>query len=207
MNAADADAADSLAPRLPAGEFAAFIFDCDGTLAATMHQHYRSWLRAIEMQGGGFAPSWEEFCSMGGMSVEDTLAAWEQRYGVALDPARVRADTDAFLETVFHEMRPCAAVVAVARAAVARGVKVAVASGGVRRRVLRTLRVIGLENFFPVVLAQEDVARVKPAPDLFLLAAQKLGVLPEQCLVFEDSPKGKEAADAAGMHCVLVEPQ
>jgi HAD superfamily hydrolase (TIGR01509 family) len=96
-------------------------------------------------------------------------------------------------------------VVALARQAVARGLKVAVASGGSRKHVQTTLRAIGVETLFPVVVVSEDVSRVKPAPDLFLLAAKKLGVAPASCLVIEDSPRGREAADAAGMACLLVE--
>ena len=69
----------------------------------------------------------------------------------------------------------------------------------------QTLKVIGFEGFYSAMVAAEDTEKGKPAPDPFLLAAQKLGVKPERCLVFEDTPIGFEAAKAAGMQYVPVD--
>jgi HAD superfamily hydrolase (TIGR01509 family) len=81
-----------------------------------------------------------------------------------------------------------------------------VASGGERAVVLRTLELIGLGATFPVVVTAEDVALGKPAPDMFLLAAERMGVPARECVVFEDSALGMEAARRAGMAAVLVTP-
>ena len=81
------------------------------------------------------------------------------------------------------------------------------ASGGFRKEVHEILKTIGVAELFPVVVTSEDVANCKPAPDLFLLAAEKLGVPASECLVVEDSPKGFDAAEAAGMACLMVYPQ
>jgi HAD superfamily hydrolase (TIGR01509 family) len=81
---------------------------------------------------------------------------------------------------------------------------VAVASGGERQVVLRTLELIGLGQTFPVVVTAEDVERGKPEPDMFLLAAERMGVPPSECVVFEDAVLGLEAARRAGMASVLV---
>jgi HAD superfamily hydrolase (TIGR01509 family) len=80
-----------------------------------------------------------------------------------------------------------------------------VASGGKRHHVRRSLRITGLEGLFSVVVTQEDVTRGKPDPEMFLLAAQRMGVSPRRCLVIEDSPLGLEAAKAAGMGSAWVE--
>jgi HAD superfamily hydrolase (TIGR01509 family) len=80
----------------------------------------------------------------------------------------------------------------------------AVASGGYREIVIATLRALELDGFFDVVVGAEDVLRGKPHPDPFLEAARRLGVEPGNCLVFEDSPLGMEAAQRAGMLAVLV---
>jgi HAD superfamily hydrolase (TIGR01509 family) len=86
-----------------------------------------------------------------------------------------------------------------------RGVKpLAVASGGHREPVEATLRAIGVIDMFDAVVCAEDYERGKPFPDPFLEAARRIGVAPEDCLVFEDSPTGIEAAKAAHMHYVLV---
>jgi HAD superfamily hydrolase (TIGR01509 family) len=79
-----------------------------------------------------------------------------------------------------------------------------VASGGERNIVLRTLELIGLGDTFSVVVTPEEVKEGKPAPDMFLLAAERMGVPPSECVVFEDSPLGLEAARRAGMTGVLV---
>jgi HAD superfamily hydrolase (TIGR01509 family) len=82
---------------------------------------------------------------------------------------------------------------------------VAIASGGPRDVVVRSLEVSGLKPLFPVVVSADDVVHGKPSPDMFLLAAQLMGVAPERCLVFEDAEPGMRAAEAAGMAWVRVE--
>lgn len=192
----------------PPGDFSAYIFDCDGTLAATMPMHHRSWTRAVSLQiGREFDFPWELFCSMGGMSTADTCARLDSEYGFRLDPRRIVHDAEAYLDAHLDDVLPVPEVVALARHAKSRGLGVAVASGGYGPHVRRTLKAIGLENFFPVVATVEEVRRSKPAPDLFLLAAERLNADPRRCLVIEDSPRGREAAEAAGMACLMVPPR
>ena len=81
---------------------------------------------------------------------------------------------------------------------------VAVASGGTRDVVQSTLSKTGLAPLFPIVVTADDVEHGKPAPDMFLLAAKRMGVVPASCLVFEDGQPGIEAAEAAGMRHVFV---
>ena len=83
---------------------------------------------------------------------------------------------------------------------------IAVASGGFRAIVTKTLDVIGLAGKFEVIVGCEDYANGKPAPDPFLVAAARLNVEPSRCLVFEDTQIGIKAAEAAGMKWVLVPP-
>lgn len=87
---------------------------------------------------------------------------------------------------------------------IAHGVRTAVASSSVRRLVEHNLSAAGLASLFDVVVTGEDVRHGKPAPDIFLLAASRLGVAPSECLVFEDAFTGVRAAHAAGCHPVLV---
>ena len=106
---------------------------------------------------------------------------------------------------LMHTLKPINPVVDIARTASAE-IAVSVASGGSRHHVHETLKVIGVLHLFEVVVTQEDVSNSKPAPDLFLLAAEKMGIEPEKCLVFEDSHLGIEAAKQAGMQSVYIEP-
>jgi HAD superfamily hydrolase (TIGR01509 family) len=127
------------------------------------------------------------------------------QFGLALDAEGVttsqRQEYERFLPTV----QPIPDVVALARR-VSASRPVSVASGGEREIVRRTLELIGLGQTFPVVVTAEDVTHGKPAPDMFLLAAERMGVPAADCVVFEDSVLGLEAAKRAGMASVLVRP-
>jgi beta-phosphoglucomutase-like phosphatase (HAD superfamily) len=81
---------------------------------------------------------------------------------------------------------------------------ISIASGGTRDVVANTLRLTGLASLFPIVVTVDDVERGKPFPDMFLLAAKKMGVEPTRCLVFEDGEPGIQAAEAAGMKWVFI---
>ena len=128
-------------------------------------------------------------------------------YGFDLNVEQLLADGHEFLEehlakdvTARHE------VVAVVHHVRGLGHKTAVASAGRRDHVHTTLKRIDITHLFDAVITAEDAPRSKPHPDLFLAAADRLGLKPADCVVIEDSPRGKEAADAAGMPCILVEP-
>ena len=88
---------------------------------------------------------------------------------------------------------------------VAKTRPLAIASGGPREIVERSLAVSGLAALFPVVVSADDVVHGKPSPDMFLLAAKRMGVPADRCLVFEDAEPGMRAAEAAGMPWVRVD--
>ena len=189
---------------LPTHEYSAFIFDCDGTLADSMPLHQRAWLAALRKYGASFDFGWELFMSRAGKSIELTVAELNAEFGTALDPALVSAAQRAEYDVLARGVKPIDEVVAYARSRARLGYPVSVASGGDAPTVARTLRTIGAADLVPIVVTVEDVEHGKPAPDLFLLAAQRMGVEPTQCLVFEDSLLGITAAERAGMGAVLV---
>ena len=86
----------------------------------------------------------------------------------------------------------------------AQGIKLAVASSSLRKMILSNLCRAGIDTYFDIVVSGEDVSRGKPAPDIFLLAAQKLGCTPESCYVFEDGINGVRAGIAAGCVTIMV---
>lgn len=182
--------------------FAAVIFDCDGTLADTMPLHYRGWQRLVADYGGSFPE--ELFYSLGGTPTEKILEILRDEHGLPIVDVRGAATRkeEYFLE-MLHEVKPIQAVVDAARRY--HGIlPMAVASGGLRKYVELTLDAIGIRALFDAVVCFGDTARAKPFPDPFLEAARRLNVLPEACLVFEDSQLGVEAARSAGMQCVFV---
>jgi len=189
---------------LPAREYSAFIFDCDGTLADSMPLHQRAWIHALRKHGASFEFGWELFMSRAGKTIELTVIELNAQFGLTMDPTVVAADQRAHYDALAPGVLALAEVVAFARTSAAAGFPVSVASGGDAATVRQTLRTIGVADVFEIVVTAEEVEHGKPAPDLFLLAAQRMGVAPEQCLVFEDSPLGILAAERAGMGAVLV---
>ncbi len=189
---------------LPELEYSAFIFDCDGTLADSMPLHHEAWIAALRKHGAPFIFDWELFTLRAGKTLERTVEELNTQFGSKLDAARVAADQRLGYDARLESIQPITDVVAFARERRRLGCPVSVASGGDALTVERTLRAIGMGGFFPIVVTAAEVAHGKPAPDLFLLAAERMGVAPETCLVFEDSQLGILAARSAGMGSVLV---
>jgi HAD superfamily hydrolase (TIGR01509 family) len=185
----------------------AFIFDCDGTIADTMGLYFRAWNLALADLQGPITMDWEEFCANGGRCFQESLRAYNRVTGCNLDPKRFVETLNRHFDAILPEFRPVEPVVTFILEETDR--PMAVASSGLRRNVDRILGRLGLREKFGAVLTREDVlgadgARVKPAPDLFLLAAGRLGVEPRECLVFDDSPLGAAAAAAAGMDHIPI---
>lgn len=189
--------------EIPAGEFAGFIFDCDGTLVDTMPLHFRAWDIAMQRAGLPHALDEDLFYSLGGVPTRRVAEMLSAHYGLSVDAERIFAEKEELFVELQPEIRVIAPVVEFARR-VAEKYPVSVASGGPRLSVREILRRVGLLDLFPVVVTPEDVTQGKPSPEMFLLAAQRMGVVPEACLVFEDGAPGFQAAEAAGMKWVVV---
>jgi beta-phosphoglucomutase family hydrolase len=188
--------------EIPDRQFGAYIFDCDGTLADTMPLHYRAWRRLVEEYGSSFSE--DLFYQLGGKPTEQILELLRDEHGLNVADTRSAAGRkEQYFVEMIHQVAPIEPVVRIARQW--HTVKpLAVVSGGFRRNVEMTLDAIGVRGLFNTVVCVEDYARGKPFPDPFLQAARLLNVPADECLVFEDSPLGLQAAKAAGMQCVLV---
>ena len=187
--------------NIPPGEFAGYIFDCDGTLADTMPLHYQAWVAALQPYGCDFPE--ELFYSLGGMPAVAVLELLNERNGLAIPPVETSLYKEALYEELIPQVTAIEPVTDFVRQ-VSGKFPLAVGSGGLRHIVIATLEALGLREHFQAVVASEDVAHGKPAPDTYLEAARRLGVEPARCLVFEDTPLGISAATAAGMQSVLV---
>lgn len=191
----------SIAQLAPPEPFSALIFDCDGTLADTMPTHYQAWRTSLETFGAAMAE--KRFYEMGGMPTADMIRVLNEENGYALDVETTHDDKERRYVELLHTVQEVKAVADIARAYQGK-VPMAVASGGIRSVVTQTLTTLGLLPLFDAVVTADDVARGKPAPDIFLLAAQKLGVAPDGCIVYEDGDLGLEAARRAGMRAIDV---
>ena len=179
------------------------IFDCDGTLVDTMPVHFEVWTEVLNENG--LALSEARFYELAGVSTRAIVALLAKEQGVTVDAEAVsRAKDRRFLERD-SQGAPIDVVIAIARREHGRR-RMAVASGNVTDVVRRTLRGAGIESLFEAVVGADQVSRSKPAPDVFLRAAELLGRTPSGCLVYEDGDLGIEAARAAGMRWVDVRP-
>jgi len=187
---------------IPARRFGAYLFDCDGTLADTMPLHYRAWQRVLADHGTSITEDF--FYGLGGMPTRSMFELLRDAHELRI------ADMDAAIElkeqyfsALIHEVKPIVPVLDFARLHAGK-VPLAVVSGGLRKYVELTLDALGIQSLFATVVCVEDCLRAKPFPDPFLEAARRLDVSVGDCLVFEDSPLGVEAAAAAGMQSVFV---
>lgn len=186
---------------LPENDFAACIFDCDGTIADTMPLHYLAWTEALRDSSCEFPE--ELFYEWGGTPAEHIVALLNTRNGTSLPVMPTAAHKENLFVQMIPQVTPIEPVVALVHR-FSGVIPIAVASGGHRRIVLETLSILGLVEKFDAIVTAEDYVRGKPAPDPFLEAARRLHVAPELCLVLEDSTTGVAAARAAGMQWVLV---
>jgi len=187
----------------PEGTFDGAIFDCDGTLADTMPLHFRSWCETLTRRGGAMSETL--FYELGGVASTEIVRILNDRDGFGLPVEETAAEKEALYVQLLPHAPPVAPVVALVRAWAAR-YPLAVASGGIRPLVETTLTGLGIRDLFRAVITAEDVRRGKPDPEIFLLAAERLGVAPARCIVFEDSELGLEGARRAGMLPVDVRP-
>ncbi|UUU20073.1 HAD family hydrolase [Streptomyces sp. DSM 40750] len=180
------------------------IFDLDGTLVDSEPNYYEASRRTLAEHGvTGF--TWADHEWSVGISTRETVASWSERYGLTAPVEVLLATKNShYLELartatrVYPEMRKFVELLA------AEGVPMAVASGSSREAIEVILESTGLDACLRTVVSADEVDRGKPAPDVFLEAARRLGVAPADCVVLEDAAPGAVAAHAAGMRCVAI---
>ena len=194
-----------MAPKItiPTGDFKAYLFDCDGTVADSMPLHYIAWSRALGEWGCGFTE--ERFYQLGGLPVVEIIDLMGREQGINIPTAQVAKRK----EELYFESLPrlqCVPEVLEHIDLQCGRIPFAVVSGSTRDSVEASLRAIGLLDRFAVLVCAGDYRKSKPDPEPFLIAAERLGVSPADCLVFEDTQMGINAAIAAGMASVRVPP-
>ena len=187
--------------KLPAGSFRAYLFDCDGTIADSIPLHYLSWTKALAEWGCTFDE--KLFYSWGGRPTAEIASALNRMQGLKMPVETVAHRKEELYFELLPQLKAIPAVADLIEAQHGR-IPFAVVSGGRRNVVVRSLNVLGLLDKFETIVGADDYKNGKPAPDAFLVAAQRLGVAPKDCLVFEDTLLGIQAANAAGMASVLV---
>jgi HAD superfamily hydrolase (TIGR01509 family) len=182
---------------------AAAIFDCDGTLVDSEPLARAAWERSLAPHGYEIDDA--EYGGLIGRPFAHVHGFFADRIP-ALEPPDAFWDgySARLFELIDAELQPFEDALETVRGLAAHGVAVAVASSSPRARLDRTLARVGLGDAFAVSVAGDEIAHGKPAPDMFLAAAERLGVEPARCVAIEDSAPGVAAGRAAGMTTVGV---
>ena len=181
----------------------ALIFDCDGPLADTMPLHWRAWQETVKRYDLVFSE--ERFYLLGGVPSRDILRMLGAEQNRPLDPLAASKEKEAAYIKFLGEVRAIEPVAAIVRENAGK-LPMAVATGGSHPHIDEVLKHIGLRQYFQTVVTSHDVQRQKPAPDIFLEAARRLGVVPQFCRAYEDTDLGLQAIRAAGMEAVDIRP-
>lgn len=187
--------------QLPTGDFRAYLFDCDGTIADSMPLHYTAWTQSLAEWNCAFEE--ELFYAWGGRPVSEIIAALNAKHGLDMPVDALAKRKEKLYLDLLPELKAIPEVVEHIHAQHGR-LPLAVVSGSRRSSVVSSLTTLGLLDKFDLLVCAEDYGRGKPAPDCFLTAAERLGVPAQNCLVFEDTEMGVQAATAAGMASVRV---
>jgi beta-phosphoglucomutase family hydrolase len=182
-------------------ELKGIIFDCDGTLADTMPLHWRAWQMITQRHNLHFPQ--DRFYAFGGVPSRDILKLLAKEQGRDLDHIAVAHEKEEAFLPLLAEVEPIHAVVEVAKANHGK-IPMAVASGGTERVIGMVLDRLKIRSLFNAVVTSEMVKNQKPAPDIFLEAARRIGVDPKFCRGYEDTDLGMQAIRSAGMEAVDV---
>lgn len=178
------------------------IFDMDGLLFDTEVLYNKEWKKVADENGLILEEKMlDEIRGTGGTVMYETI----NRYWPKIDAAELRKQIFENTKEILSKNVPikCGAL-ELLRYLKDQGVRTAVASSSPLESIQNNLKVSGLESYFDVIVSGEQVAHGKPAPDIFLMAAEKLNLRPEECYVFEDGPNGIYAGVKAGCATIMI---
>ena len=182
-------------------EIKGLVFDCDGTLADTMPLHWRAW-QVIAAKYKLKFPK-DRFYALGGVPSRDIFKLLAAEQGVTLDHIKAGHEKENEYLQFLPQIGPIHAVVEIAQANFGK-IPMAVASGGTLPIIEQVLTHLKIRHLFDAVVTSEMVKNQKPAPDIFVEAARRIGVDPKFCRGYEDTDLGMTAIRAAGMDAVDV---
>lgn len=179
----------------------ALIFDLDGTIADTMPVHFLAYKNIVAEYGIEFTP--DLFATLAGIPAVGTIRKLNEMFGTSMNPEEVGTNKEREYEKIMHKMKPVTPVVDFIKIYHGK-MPMSVGTGGYKRLAWKTLEILGLNDYFEILVSCEDVQNPKPHPETFLRCAELMNVEPSACHVFEDAELGIEAARAAGMTSTLV---
>jgi HAD superfamily hydrolase (TIGR01509 family) len=168
-----------------------------------MPLHYLAWKKAMATINISFPE--DRFYAFAGSPTVTIIQTLAKEQSINCDPVATANLKERYYMESLESLEPIHSVMQIAQREKSRR-KIAVASGGWKRVVIASLAVVGIDTLFDTIVGAEDVPHGKPAPDIFLKAAELLNVHPSKCIVYEDGELGIQAAHAAHMQCIDVRP-
>jgi HAD superfamily hydrolase (TIGR01509 family) len=187
--------------ELPAGDFDAYLFDCDGTIVDSMPLHFIAWNKALAEWNCELPEN--DFYAWGGIPVKQIIVDLNRIHGLHMPVEEVAYRKESYYFQILPQLKAVPEVLDMINANYGK-IPFAVVSGSTRESVIASLQALHLLDKFAVIVGAGEYRNPKPDPEAFLLAANRLGVAPESCLVFEDTEMGIQAATAAGMASVKI---
>lgn len=183
------------------------IFDLDGTVTLTQQLHAQTFAEVFKKHGLTYTP--EDDARYSGRGAHCTFPDFFKENGITLTPDQVeqysREKHTAYDELIKHAtIETVPGIQQFLKKQTDRGMKIAMATGNRIEPTRIILERTGVQKYFRDIVTNKDVANSKPAPDIFLKAAEKLGLSPEECIVFEDAVNGVTAAKKAKMRCIAL---
>ncbi len=186
-----------------------FIFDLDGVITDTAELHYAAWKKLSDEMGWQFDRDLNE--KLRGISRMDSIKVIMDHNGVSLDDATIlelaTKKNDIYVESLDSMTQEDYLPGARELLTHLRSEGFSVALGSASKNASKVLKQLKATHFFDVIGDGNSVSESKPAPDIFLYASEKLGLRPENCIVFEDAEKGIDAAKAGKFHSVGIGPE
>lgn len=186
----------------PHRNFAAFLFDFDGTVADTMPAHHAAWTHALSFYDLNFTV--EQHQGWAGRPTREIVKLLSELHNVDLSLDEILKNKEVYYSKSLSQVEAIVPVFEIIKAAHGK-IPMAIVSGSRHKPVETSLEILKMKNYFDLLICAEDYTHGKPAPDCFLKAAELLKVKAQDCLVFEDGLLGIQAARAAGMECLKID--
>jgi beta-phosphoglucomutase family hydrolase len=181
----------------------ALIFDLDGTLADSMPLHFEAWSKTAKILGVEYSNDFLLSCA--GMPSAKIIELLNKKNNYSIDPNEFSRIKEEIFSKEMYNMKEIKSVTDLVYK-YHNKLPMAVGTGGRRNVAEETMKILGLDQYIPILVSADDVVSHKPAPDTFLKCAELMGISPEKCQVFEDAALGIQAAQSAGMMVTDVTP-
>lgn len=183
----------------------AFLFDLNGTIIDDMHYHAKAWHQILTKDLGADL-TWEEVkVQMYGKNEEVLARIFGENYFSDEEVERLSSEKEKYYQEAYKpHLELINGLHDFLEEAASQPVKMAIATAAIAGNIDFVVDNLNIRQYFDAFVSADDVENSKPDPETFLIAAEKLQVKPEECIVFEDATKGVEAAKNAGMKCIVI---